>query len=187
MKRPLRGFAVFRGKTSAERRPVRRQGVSFRAATGFHHRLDLRMEKDGWNAAFSSRLCRGRLGQRQISAGWRHWFVRADGRWGSGRGNLFRWCDKGAGGHPFRDAVKMVGNPWSSTPAEDERRSRPRIQYCIPAPVVRFFRPVSRETKKTGSGPRPHFALVDELHEHPDAASSRSWSEGSNFAGNRCC
>ena len=27
---------------------------------------------------------------------------------------------------------------------------------------------VSREAKKSGSGPRPHFVLVDELHEHPD-------------------
>jgi phage terminase large subunit-like protein len=31
-----------------------------------------------------------------------------------------------------------------------------------------FFRPVSRETGRKGSGPRPHMALVDELHEHPD-------------------
>jgi phage terminase large subunit-like protein len=31
-----------------------------------------------------------------------------------------------------------------------------------------FFRPVSREAGRSGSGPRPHFALIDELHEHPD-------------------
>jgi phage terminase large subunit-like protein len=31
-----------------------------------------------------------------------------------------------------------------------------------------FFKPLSRETKKTGSGPRPHMALLDEVHEHPD-------------------
>jgi phage terminase large subunit-like protein len=31
-----------------------------------------------------------------------------------------------------------------------------------------FFRPVSRETGRSGSGPRPHFALCDEVHEHPD-------------------
>lgn len=31
-----------------------------------------------------------------------------------------------------------------------------------------FFRPVSRDTGKTGSGPRPHFVLVDEVHELPD-------------------
>src|SRR5690606_25032580 len=31
-----------------------------------------------------------------------------------------------------------------------------------------FFRPVSRDTGKTGSGPRPHFVLADEVHELPD-------------------
>lgn len=31
-----------------------------------------------------------------------------------------------------------------------------------------FFRPVSRESGRSGSGPRPHFALIDEVHEHPD-------------------
>lgn len=31
-----------------------------------------------------------------------------------------------------------------------------------------FFRPVSRDTGKTGSGPRPYFVLVDEVHELPD-------------------
>lgn len=31
-----------------------------------------------------------------------------------------------------------------------------------------FFRPVGRDTGKTGSGWRPHFILVDELHEHPN-------------------
>jgi phage terminase large subunit-like protein len=31
-----------------------------------------------------------------------------------------------------------------------------------------FFRPVSKDTGKTGSGPRPYFVLVDEVHELPD-------------------
>lgn len=31
-----------------------------------------------------------------------------------------------------------------------------------------FFRPVSRDTGKTGSGPRPYFVLADEIHELPD-------------------
>jgi phage terminase large subunit-like protein len=31
-----------------------------------------------------------------------------------------------------------------------------------------FFRPISREAGKRGSGPRPHFALCDEIHEYPD-------------------
>lgn len=31
-----------------------------------------------------------------------------------------------------------------------------------------FFRPVSRDTGRTGSGPRPYFVLADEVHELPD-------------------
>lgn len=44
-----------------------------------------------------------------------------------------------------------------------------------------FFRPVSREAKKTGSGPRPHFALVDELHEHPDSGVLEILERGFKF------
>lgn len=44
-----------------------------------------------------------------------------------------------------------------------------------------FFRPVSRETKKTGSGPRPHFALVDELHEHADGGILEILERGFKF------
>jgi len=32
-----------------------------------------------------------------------------------------------------------------------------------------FFRPISSEARKMGSGPRPSCALCDEVHEHPDA------------------
>lgn len=31
-----------------------------------------------------------------------------------------------------------------------------------------FFKPLGRDTGKTGSGLRPHFVLADELHEHPN-------------------
>jgi phage terminase large subunit-like protein len=31
-----------------------------------------------------------------------------------------------------------------------------------------FFRPISKE-KRSKSGPRPHYGLIDEVHEHPDA------------------
>lgn len=44
-----------------------------------------------------------------------------------------------------------------------------------------FFRPVSRETKKTGSGPRPHFVLVDEVHEHPDGGVIEMLERGFKF------
>lgn len=31
-----------------------------------------------------------------------------------------------------------------------------------------FYRPISSEVRRSGSGPRPHCALCDEVHEHPD-------------------
>lgn len=81
----------------------------------------------------------------------------------------------------FRDAVKMV----DKSPDLDSRLKRsggPGREFNIA--YLRngsFFRPVSRETKKTGSGPRPHFALVDELHEHSDAGIIETLERGFKF------
>ena len=67
----------------------------------------------------------------------------------------------------FRDAVSMV-------------RQSPMLEDAITPSGVNpvhnlaymkkgsFFRPLGRDTGKTGSGLRPHFALIDELHEHPN-------------------
>ncbi|HET7255574.1 MAG TPA: terminase TerL endonuclease subunit [Xanthobacteraceae bacterium] len=44
-----------------------------------------------------------------------------------------------------------------------------------------FFRPVSREARKTGSGPRPHMALCDEVHEHPDRGTLEMLERGFKF------
>ncbi len=81
----------------------------------------------------------------------------------------------------FRDAVKMV----DKSPDLDARLKRsggPGREFNI-AYLAKssFFRPVSRETKKTGSGPRPHFALVDELHEHPDGGVIEILERGFKF------
>lgn len=81
----------------------------------------------------------------------------------------------------FRDAVKMV----DKSPDLDKRLKRsggPGKEYNL-AYLAKgsFFRPVSRETKKTGSGPRPHFALVDELHEHADAGIIEILERGFKF------
>lgn len=81
----------------------------------------------------------------------------------------------------FRDAVKMV----HKSPALESRlhiSGGPGREFNIA--YLRnssFFRPVSRETKKTGAGPRPHFALVDELHEHPDAGIIEILERGFKF------
>lgn len=84
----------------------------------------------------------------------------------------------------FRDAVKMV----RKSPALLSRAKFSGAEgneYNI-AFLKRqsFFRPVSRETKKTGSGPRPHFALIDELHEHPDSGTLEMLERGFKFRRN---
>lgn len=68
----------------------------------------------------------------------------------------------------FADAVKMVK-------ASDALKKRlefsggPGREFNIAHhPSGSFFRPVSRDTGKTGSGPRPYFVLADEVHELPD-------------------
>lgn len=44
-----------------------------------------------------------------------------------------------------------------------------------------FFRPVSRDAGKTGSGPRPHFVLADEVHEMPDSSILEMLERGFKF------
>lgn len=81
----------------------------------------------------------------------------------------------------FRDAVKMRDKS-----PELAKRLRPSggpgKEYNL-AFLARgsFFRPISRETKRTGSGPRPHFALCDEVHEHPDRGTMEMLERGFKF------
>lgn len=81
----------------------------------------------------------------------------------------------------FRDAVNMV----DKSPDLNKRIRRsggPGREYNLA--VLRtgsFFRPISREAKKTGSGPRPHFALCDEVHEHPDRGTMEMLERGFKF------
>ncbi|WP_236628164.1 MULTISPECIES: terminase large subunit [unclassified Sulfitobacter] len=81
----------------------------------------------------------------------------------------------------FTDAVKMV----NQSPSLDKvirRSGGPGREYNLAhMKSGSFFRPVSRETKKTGSGPRPHFALCDEVHEHPDGGVIEILERGFKF------
>lgn len=81
----------------------------------------------------------------------------------------------------FRDAVGMVDKaPALST--KIRRSGGPGREYNLAhLRSGSFFRPVSRETKKTGSGPRPHFALCDEVHEHPDGGVIEILERGFKF------
>jgi phage terminase large subunit-like protein len=68
----------------------------------------------------------------------------------------------------FADAVKMV----KQSPALEKRlefSGGPGREFNIAHHQSgSFFRPVSKDTGKTGSGPRPYFVLADEVHELPD-------------------
>ncbi|NDK37051.1 terminase large subunit [Rhodovulum sulfidophilum] len=81
----------------------------------------------------------------------------------------------------FRDAVNMLDKA-PRLSARIRRSGGPGREYNLAhLKSGSFFRPVSRETKKTGSGPRPHFALCDEVHEHPDGGVIEILERGFKF------
>ncbi|MEM6413188.1 MAG: terminase TerL endonuclease subunit [Pseudomonadota bacterium] len=81
----------------------------------------------------------------------------------------------------FRDAVLMVNQSPSLSKVITSSGGPGREYNLAHQKSQSFFRPVSRETKKTGSGPRPHFALCDELHEHPDGGVIEILERGFKF------
>lgn len=82
----------------------------------------------------------------------------------------------------FRDAVNMCDQAPALGPNVIRRSGGPGREYNLAhLKSGSFFRPVSRETKKTGSGPRPHFALCDEVHEHPDGGVIEILERGFKF------
>jgi phage terminase large subunit-like protein len=81
----------------------------------------------------------------------------------------------------FRDAVKMVDQSPDLATRIKKSGSEGKEFNLAYLKNASFFRPVSRETKKTGSGPRPHMALVDELHEHPDSGIIEMLERGFKF------
>jgi phage terminase large subunit-like protein len=68
----------------------------------------------------------------------------------------------------FGDAVKMVRQSPKLNDNLEFSGGAGREHNIAHLASGSFFRPVSRETKRTGAGHRPHFALIDEVHEHPD-------------------
>jgi len=81
----------------------------------------------------------------------------------------------------FADAVKMV----RAAPALAKRvefSGGPGREYNMAHhPSGSFFRPVSRDTGKSGSGPRPFFVLADEVHELPDGKILEMLERGFKF------
>lgn len=81
----------------------------------------------------------------------------------------------------FADAVKMV----KQSPALAKRiqfSGGPGREYNMAHHTSgSFFRPVSRDTGKSGSGPRPYFVLADEVHELPDGKILEMLERGFKF------
>ncbi|MFC0245813.1 terminase large subunit [Falsochrobactrum ovis] len=81
----------------------------------------------------------------------------------------------------FQDAVKMV----RAAPALEQRLKfsggMGREFNIAHHKSQSFFRPISKDSGKSGSGPRPHFALCDEVHEHPDRSTMEMLERGFKF------
>lgn len=81
----------------------------------------------------------------------------------------------------FADAVKMVKASPSLKKRLEFSGGEGREYNIAYHPNSSFFRPVSRDTGKTGSGPRPSFVLADEVHELPDRRSIEMLERGFKF------
>jgi phage terminase large subunit-like protein len=68
----------------------------------------------------------------------------------------------------FADAVKMVKQSPALSKRLEFSGGAGREFNIAHHSSGSYFRPVSRDTGKTGSGPRPYFVLADEVHELPD-------------------
>jgi phage terminase large subunit-like protein len=68
----------------------------------------------------------------------------------------------------FADAVKMVRQSPALAKRLEFSGGTGREFNIAHHRSGSYFRPVSRDTGKTGSGPRPYFVLADEVHELPD-------------------
>lgn len=69
----------------------------------------------------------------------------------------------------YQDACKMVRrSPELAPPFIEFSGSEGKEYNMLHKPSMSFFKPISKDAGKSGSGPRPHMALCDEVHEHPD-------------------
>lgn len=81
----------------------------------------------------------------------------------------------------FADAVKMVRNSPDLASVLEFSGGVGREFNIAYHRRSSFFRPVSKETGKTGSGPRPHFVLADEIHEMSDGKIIEMLERGFKF------
>lgn len=81
----------------------------------------------------------------------------------------------------FADSVKMVRASAALSKRLTFSGGVGREYNIAHLGTASFFRPVSRENSRTGSGPRPHFALCDEVHEHPNRGIIDTLERGFKF------
>lgn len=81
----------------------------------------------------------------------------------------------------FRDAVKMMRQSPDLSKKVKPSGGFEREYNIAYHKSQSYFRPMSREAGKTGSGLRPHFALCDEVHEHPGPEIMRMLEAGFKF------
>lgn len=81
----------------------------------------------------------------------------------------------------FRDAVKMMRQSPDLAKRIKPSGGFEREYNLAHLKSASFFRPMSKEAGKTGSGLRPHFALCDEVHEHPGPEIMRMLEAGFKF------
>lgn len=126
----------------------------------------------GWKRADGTRRFRRAYieqakgsGKSPLAAGVGHYCLLADGE---ARAEVYAAAaNTGQAMVLFRDAVAMR----EQSPALS-RRLTPSggnpVWNLADLNTGSFFRPISSEARKAGSGPRPSCALCDEIHEHPD-------------------
>lgn len=81
----------------------------------------------------------------------------------------------------FADAVKMVKASTALMKRLEFSGGEGREYNIAHHKSGSFFRPVSRDTGRTGSGPRPYFVLADEVHELPDRRAIEMLERGFKF------
>lgn len=81
----------------------------------------------------------------------------------------------------FADAVKMVRQSPALAKRVEFSGGVGREYNMAHHKSGSFFRPVSRDTGKSGSGPRPYFVLADEVHELPDGKILEMLERGFKF------
>jgi phage terminase large subunit-like protein len=81
----------------------------------------------------------------------------------------------------FRDAVKMKDQSPDLAKRITTSGGKGREYNLAWLATGSFFRPMSRDAGKTGSGLRPHFGLADEVHEHPNRDAIEMLEAGFKF------